>query len=75
MAVLSFFMGKSYVLGFGASAGLSFHFGSGVLITLASNASRLVPSMDATAARTFATLTNSLYSRGIQVSPDHVIMT
>ena len=28
---------------------------------------RLVPSMDATAARTFATLANSLYSRGIQV--------
>ena len=28
---------------------------------------RLVPSLDATAARTFATLANSLYSRGIQV--------
>ncbi|GAX80746.1 hypothetical protein CEUSTIGMA_g8181.t1 [Chlamydomonas eustigma] len=28
---------------------------------------KLVPSMDATAARTFATLTNSLFSRGIQL--------
>ena len=37
------------------------------LTRLPLSASRLVPSMDATAARTFATLANSLCSRGIQV--------
>ena len=37
------------------------------LTRLSLSASRLVPSMDATAARTFATLANSLCSRGIQV--------